>query len=134
LESDNDQHRSYTESFHSLPAGWTIRLDAAVKDKSQLTAVQLIACIDRTGTTPTGMNCNFDNDGKQVTLALVDATYDVWLYAASSGAKLGDVSLDAKTSECAYVAAFHDGDTRYVISLTDDDVTNAVKPYVTPAG
>ena len=53
---------------------------------------------------------------------------------ATTGATLGDVSVDAKTSECPYVAAYRDGDTQYVTALTDDEVTNAVKPYVMPGG
>jgi hypothetical protein len=133
FESD-DQHRSYTESLHTLPAGWTLTPGPASTDKAQLATVQLIACIDRTATSPAGIDCNFDSDGTPVTLALVNATYDVTLYVATTGAKLGDVSVDAKTSECPYVAAYRDGDTQYVTALTDDEVTNAVKPYVMPGG
>jgi len=133
FESD-DQHRLYTESLHTLPAGWTLAPGPASTDKAQLATVQLIACIDRTATTPVGMDCHFDNDGTPVTLTLVNATYDVTVYAATTGTKLGDVSVDAKTSDCPYVAAYRDGDTQYVTTLTDDDVTNAVKPYVMPGG
>jgi hypothetical protein len=133
FESD-DQHRSYTESLHTLPASWTLTPAPASTDKAQLATVQLIACIDRTATTPAGIDCNFDNDGTPVTLALVNATYDVTLHAATTGAKLGDVSVDATTSECPDVAAYRDSDTQYVTALTDDQVTNAVKRYVMPGG
>jgi hypothetical protein len=67
---------------------------------------------------PTGINCDFDNNGKQVTLALVNATYDVTVYAASSGTEVGQAWLNATTSECPYVAAYREGDTQYVMTLT----------------
>jgi K+-transporting ATPase c subunit len=63
----------------------------------------------------------------------VNATYDVTVYATSSGAMVGQVSLNAATTQCPYVAAYREGDTQYVMTLTDNDVTNAVKPYVMPA-
>jgi hypothetical protein len=46
--------------------------------------------------------------------------------------KRGDVSLEAKTTDWTYVASVKQGDTQYVSILSDDDVTNAVKPYVMP--
>jgi hypothetical protein len=133
FENDGDGDGVYFETTPTLPAGWTVAQDPNAADNSALAAVQLVACVHRAATTPTGVQCNFDNNGQTVTLGLVNATYDVTIYAASSAEKLGAVSLDAKTTDCPYVAYVKQGDTQYVSSLSDDDVTNAVKPYVMPA-
>jgi hypothetical protein len=132
FENDGEDG-SYFQSIPTLPAGWTITPDPNANDNSALAAVQLVACVHRTATVATGVQCNFDNDGKTVTLGLADASYDVTIYAATTGQKLGATAVDAKTSDCPYVAVFREGETQYVSSLTDDDLTNAVKPYVMPA-
>jgi hypothetical protein len=123
----------FTQATHTLPAGWTITEDGNFENNQELAGVQLIGCVERTKTTPTGKKCDFDSDGKTITLDLVDATYTVTVYATSTAKQVGTFTLAADTQECPFVAAIEKGDTQYVDTPDDDAYTAALKQFVTPA-
>jgi hypothetical protein len=117
-------------SSRSLPAGWAVKDDANFQDNSEFAAVELVACSDRVKETPTGKQCELDNKGTKVKLELVDATYVVKVYTASTGKELGSTTLEAKSKDCPYLAVFKQGDTTYVDQPSDDDYINALKAHV----
>jgi hypothetical protein len=116
----------------TFPDGWVVKEDTNYKDNSELKAVQLIGCADRIKETPTGKKCEFENKGKKTTLELVDSTYELKVYAATTGKELQSTVIEAKDPDCPYLATFQEGDTTYVNEPSDDDYTNAVKPLVAP--
>lgn len=121
------------ESARQLPAGWTITQDANFEDASELKAAQLVACSDRTAESPTGIRCEFDDDKEgKIELELVDATYQLKVYAASTGELQHEQTLEAKATKCPFIAAFRKGDTTFVHQPSDDDYTAALKAVVAP--
>jgi hypothetical protein len=133
LEDAFEDDDLYIESSNQLPAGWTIEQDSDFADNSELAAVQLVACLDRTATAPTGTQCEFDNNGTKITLELTNATYELKVFGAVTGEAVGNTSITTTETECPFIAVFREGDTQHIASLSDDDLTNALKPYVTPA-
>lgn len=129
-----EDHRGegFVQSSRTLPAGWSIEQDADYEDNSDLEPTQLIACSDRTTETPTGVKCEFESDGKKVELELVDADYELTVYAATTGEVKHQQTLEARNTECPYVAAFKKGDTTFVNQPSDDDYIAALKPVVAP--
>jgi hypothetical protein len=119
-------------SSRTLPDGWTVKEDANFGDNSELAAVELVACSDLVKETPTGKHCEFDDKGAKTDLEMVDATYEVKVYTASTGKELGRSTLEAKGTDCPYIAVFKKGDTKYVRQPSDDDYINALKAHVAP--
>lgn len=126
-EADNG---AYVTTSRSLPQGWAIEEDSNFQDNSELKAIQLIACSDRVKETPTGKKCEFDADGSTVTLELVDASYELKVYTATTGKQVHAAQLEAKTTECPFIATFKKGDTKYVSEPDDDAYVAALKPVV----
>lgn len=124
--------KSYVSSSRTLPQGWTVKEDADFNDNSELKAVQLVACSDRVKESPTGKMCDFEDKGDKVKLELVDATYDLTIYAATSGKQVQKSTLEAKTTDCPYIAAFQKGDTTFVSQPSDDQYIAALKPVIAP--
>jgi hypothetical protein len=123
----------FIESSRTLPAGWAVEQDTNFDDASELKAAQLVACSDRVKETPTGVKCKFDDNGTPIELELVDATYDLKVYAATSGEVKHQQTLEAKNSKCPFIATFKKGDTTFVNQPSDDDYTNALKSVVAVA-
>lgn len=122
---------SYVSTSRTLPEGWTIKEDTDYEDNGELKAVQLVACSDRVKTTPTGNKCEFEDDGKKVNLELVDSTWEFKVYEATTGKQVGaTATLEAKSGDCPYIAAFRKGDTTYVVEPSDDDYINVLKEFV----
>ena len=130
-----NDHRGegFVESSQQLPAGWKVEQDMDYEDNSDLQKTQLIACNDRVKEIPTGIICEFEDDGEQIKLELVDADYQLKVYAASTGELKHETPIEARDKECPYIAAFEKGDTTFVHQPTDDQLINALKPVVTPA-
>ncbi len=124
---------NYITSSRALPAGWALTEDDDYADNSEFADVELVGCLDRTGTTPTGIQCDFEDEGVTTTLELVDADYDLTIYAATSGESIGTKSITATEDECPFIATFQDGDTEFVASPSDDDIVNALKEFVAPS-
>jgi hypothetical protein len=94
-----------------------------------------VGCADRTGTTPTGINCDFEDadSGKTVTLELVDTEWELTVYGAITGEKLGSSTLTGSATDCPFVAAFQKGDKQYFNDPSEDDYVNALKSLVAPS-
>ncbi len=123
----------FVESARELPAGWTITQDSDFEDASELLDIQLVACSDRIAETPTGIRCSFDDDEEgKVELELVDATYELKVYAASTGELQHEQRLEAKETKCPFIATFRKGDTTFVDQPSDDDYISALKSVVAP--
>ena len=123
----------FLSTSRTLPAGWAVKEDTDYKNNSELAAVELVACSDRVKETPTGKQCEFDSDGKKVKLELVDATFELKIYTASTGKGVGTATtLEARSTDCPYIAAFKKGDTKFVTEPSDDDYINALKAAVAP--
>jgi len=123
----------YVETAQELPAGWKTAQDMNYEDNSDLQPTQLVGCVDRVKEIPTGTICEFEDDGEQIKLELVNADYVVKVYAASTGELKHEQPVEARETECPYFAAFQKGDKTYVIEPSDDQLVNALKPVVTPA-
>lgn len=129
-----EEHRgkNFITASVDLPQGWAIKEDTNYQDNSELRAVQLIACSDRVKETPTGKQCDFESKGEKVKLELVDATYELTVYEAKTGKQVSKSTLEAKSDDCPYIAAYEKGDTTYVEEPSDDQYINALKPVVAP--
>lgn len=122
----------YIESARQLPAGWTVEQDSNYEDNSELKAIQLVGCLEQLTATPNGTMCEFDSEGTKVNLELVDGTFELRVYAATTGEQVGAVPLEAKGTECPMFATFREGDTTYFNTIDDDQVINAIKTFVEP--
>jgi hypothetical protein len=123
---------SLVASSRSLPDGWTIKEDTNFEDNSELAGVELIACSNLTKETPTGKHCEFEDDGTKVDLELVDTTFKLTVYTASTGKEVGTSTLEAKSTECPFIATFKKGDKKFLNQPSDDDYINALKAHVAP--
>jgi hypothetical protein len=132
LEDYRDEG-TYVTSSRTLPDGWALVEDSDYEDNSEFAAVELVGCLDRTEVTPTGTDCDFEDDGETLTLSLSDATYELTVYTATTGEVVGTATLEAIDPECPFIATFETGDTEFVNTLDDDQVINALKEFVAPA-
>lgn len=122
----------FVESARDLPAGWAVKQDTNFEDTTDLEAAQLVACSDRVKELPTGIQCDFEDDGKKTPLELVDADYELKIYAAATGELKHEQTLQARSTKCPFIATFKKGDTTFVNQPSDDDYINALKPVVAP--
>jgi hypothetical protein len=122
--------KSWVNSSRTFPQGWAIKEDTNFKDNSDLKPVQLIACADRVKETPTGKQCEFDDKGTKTKLELVNSTYQLTVYTATTGKSVKTETLETKTTECPYFATFKKGDTTWVDTPSDDQYIAALKSVV----
>ena len=124
----------FVESSRSLPAGWQVEQDTDYEDNEDLKVTELVACSDRTAESPTGIVCTFEGDDGEppAKLELVDATYEVKVYAARTGELLHSTTLEATETECPFIATYEKGDKTFVDQPSDDEYIGALKPVVTP--
>lgn len=122
----------FVESARQLPGGWAVKQDTNFDDTSDLEAAQLVACSDRVKESPTGIKCDFDDDANKTQLELVDADYELKVYAAATGELKHEQTLHARSTKCPFIATFKKGDTTFVNQPSDDDYINALKPLVAP--
>jgi hypothetical protein len=123
------------ESGSTLPAGWTVKQDENFADNSELADVQLVACSRRAAATPNGTKCDFkaNDGGEPLTLELTDTVYELTVYGAATGKRVGEPQkLEASSTECPFIATFKEGDTQFLIDPTDDQYVNALKGIVAP--
>lgn len=122
------------ESSVDLPAGWAIEEDSDFDDNSELAPTELIGCSQITVTEPNGVACDLeDDDGNVTTLNLVDVTYELTVYEATTGELVGTETIAAADTECPFFVFIEEGDTEYYNAPDADQYTNALKAYVTPA-
>jgi hypothetical protein len=130
---EENEHSDFIQSGVTLPAGWTVTEDANYEDNTELAGIELVGCASIVETTPNGTQCEFDDDGQSISLELVNVTYEVAVYEATTGKVVGTpTTVKAESTECPFVVAYDDGDTTYNLSLDVDDVINALKPAVAP--
>ena len=124
----------FIDSSRTLPAGWEVAQDEDYEDSTDLKPIELVACSDRVAEDPTGIMCTFKgDDGEPDTkLELVDATFELKVYAATTGELKHEATLEAKEDECPFIATFEKGDKTFVAEPSDDDYVAALKPVVTP--
>ena len=122
----------YLETSRTLPKPWVVEQDDDFADNSELAAIELIGCLDRVKETRNGTKCDFDSDGKTVTLELVDTRSVLTVYEAATGAEVGSERLVAKSDECPSFVSFQEGDTTYFNDPSDDQIIKALKPFVNP--
>lgn len=76
----------------------------------------------------TGIGCEFDDDESgTIKLELVDAAYQLKVYAATTGELQHEQTLGAKDTKCPFVATFRKGDTTFVHQPSDDDYIAALR-------
>lgn len=124
--------KNYVTSSRQLPQGWTIKEDTNFEDNAELAGVELVACSDQVKQTPTGKQCDFDDDGEKVRLELVAATYELTIYATTTAKEIAKTTIEARDDDCPTIAAFQKGDTTFVATPEDDDYIAALKPHVAP--
>ena len=130
LFEEFEQDGNWIETARQLPAAWVVKQDADFEDNSELAAIELIGCLDIVGEKPNGTKCEFDADGKKVTLELVDVNYQLTVYEATTAKELGVKKLSAKSTECPFFATFEQGDTTYLNEVDDGPLVKALKPFV----
>jgi hypothetical protein len=123
---------NYLETSRTLPAAWVITQDDDYEDNAELAQVELIGCSDKVAETPNGTTCTFDADGEEIALELVDATYEVTVYEAATGAQVATERVQANRTTCPAIVSYSEGQTQLVNKPTDDQIINALKPVVDP--
>ena len=122
------------ESAVELPAGWAIEPDSDFDDNSDLAPTELVGCAQIAAQAPNGVACDLeDDDGNVTTLDLVDVTYELSVYEATSGTLVGTETIEAASTECPFFVFIDEGDTQYFNAPDADQYTNALKAYVTSA-
>jgi hypothetical protein len=123
---------NYLETSRTLPAAWVITQDADYEDNTELARVELVGCADLVVETPTGTMCTFDADGEEISLELVDATYEVAVYEATTGEQVASERVQASRTTCPAIVSYTEGQTQLVNDPTDDQIINVLKPVVDP--
>ena len=114
---------------YELPSHWGP--DPAFADGDDLAVVELVGCLRLVDERPTGQDCEFDDDNDQVTLELVDGTYEVEVLAAATGEPVETVTVDSSDDgECPFFITYEAGDTEHLASLDDEDIVDALQPIV----
>lgn len=116
----------------SMPAGWLVEEDLDFEDNSELAAVELVGCLQRTEETANGTECDFEDDGDTVTLALVDTVHELTLYEAATGDEVASTTLESASSECPFFASFDPDDLRFFNEPSDDELIAALAPTIEP--
>ena len=130
LFTETDSGALITSSI-DLPAGWAVEEDSNFDDNSELAAAELVACAQVESTEANGTSCDLEgDDGETVTLDLVDVTYELTVYEATTGEEVGSETLEAASTDCPSFVFVDEGQTEYYNSPDETDYTNALKPYV----
>jgi hypothetical protein len=112
------------------PSGWTLGYP---KDVSK---AELVACYERTGSTPAGKVCDMEDDKthQPFQLTMYNTQYKIQVREARTGKVLYSKTGQAKSTECPTIT-FASGDedrTKYYTDLQPRDYRGVVKPYIQP--
>ncbi|MFN3258218.1 MAG: hypothetical protein ACE37B_21265 [Ilumatobacter sp.] len=133
LMQESDSGLWIDASFLDLPAGWTIEQDSNFDDNSEFVAIELIACAKVVAQTPNGVQCELEADeGEVIPLDLVDITYEMTVYEATTGEVVGTETIEAADTECPFFVFVDEGQTEYYNTPDATQYTNALKAYVAP--
>jgi hypothetical protein len=125
----SDPDDPFATDIRSLPSGWSVDPAAGVA------AVELVSCVDVAERRPTGIVCDLEgDDGSTSSLELVDMTFSLTVHSANSGEVIGETTLEAVDETCPSFTFVDDGQTEYVNLLTENQIVNALKPFVSPDG
>lgn len=100
----------YEELVLDFPEGWATEILTPE-------ATELVACLDRTKDTVAETCKGYesdDNPGETFAVELHDATYDVTVYAASSGDVITEGTIEASGDDCPLIAFFDEGEETQV--------------------
>lgn len=133
LMQESDSGKIFERDLSDAPAGWNIQTDSDFDDNSEIVPTELIACSQKTATTPTGIMCDLEmDDDSTVTLEVVDQTFVLTIREATTGNAIGTERIEATDAECPFFVFIDEGDTQYFNTPDEDQYINALKPYVAP--
>jgi hypothetical protein len=112
------------------PTGWTLGYP---KDVSQ---AELVACYERTGSTPAGKVCDMEDDKthQPFKLTMYNTSYRIRVLESRTGKVLYSKTGQATSTECPSFT-FSSGDddrSKYYTDLQPRDYRTVVKPYIQP--
>lgn len=116
-----------------LPKDWTVEFSPS---GNALSAVQLVGCATRTKDAFVKKCTGYTVKGKATanTVELYNATYELSLHVAATGATLGTTTVAAADSTCPSFVSFTEGeDTKKQYASVPEAKVNAfLKPFVQP--
>jgi hypothetical protein len=120
-----------TDRSTSLPPDWTVQFTA---DGDAYAAVDLVACGKRTASKEVKVCDGYKSDDKPTNnkVRWHTATYQLTVYEAKTGKKLGETSVEATNQDCPMFQNF-DGDNQTVdgyASVPDSTVAEFLKTHI----
>ncbi|MDF0530275.1 hypothetical protein P0W64_17560 [Tsukamurella sp. 8F] len=102
-----------------------------VTDKAAIGRVDAVACLTEvSGAATKSMTCEFDDNGSKVTADYYSTRYDVTVYEAKTGRKVGRAgTVDATASSCPIFASFSRNDRRFTATASDNDVQRLLAAF-----
>lgn len=121
----------FTDRSSSLPGDWTVQWSP---EGDALKAIDLVVCARRTAAQEVKVCDGYKDDDKptQNKVRWHTATYELSLWEARTGKKLGATTAEATSTSCPMFMSF-DGDSETVdayASLSDTVVTDFLKPHI----
>ena len=116
----------------SLPPDWTVQFSP---DRDAMQAVDLVACARRTAAQEVKVCDGYKDNDKPLPnkVRWHTATYQLSVWEARTGKKLGETTAEATDADCPMFMSF-DNDTPIVddyASLSDRAVADFLRPYMT---
>ena len=115
-----------------LPEDWTTPFDQPFSD------IELVGCLSRTETTlvDTCEGYEIDEEDREGTVEIYDATYELAIYAAQTGELLGTETIETYMDECPSFVMFSTGDGEDLVEerygSAADELVNLIESYVNP--
>jgi hypothetical protein len=116
----------YSATGSSAPVNPAFAFEDAYSPSAYATA-QLVACVQRTRSTPAGRTCSFSRD----TAPLAEATYELTVYETSTAAAVGPpVTLIPDSQDCPTSALVDEDRPEVYTAPSDKQYVEALRPYV----
>jgi hypothetical protein len=121
----------FTDRSSALPGDWTVQWSP---ERDALKAIDLVVCARRTAAREVKVCDGYKDDDKptQNKVRWHTATYELSVWEARTGKKLGATTAEATSSSCPMFMSF-DGDAETVdayASLSDTTVTDFLRPHI----
>lgn len=111
--------------------GWGVVEDSDFEDNSDLVPTELVACARVAAQKPTEISCDLEgDDGSTTTLRLVDQTFTLTVHEATTGATVGEATVEAVDTECPFFTFVDEGQTDYLNTPTEEQWIEALRPFV----
>lgn len=131
----SEESGAFAKNFSEQPSGWIVGDDDDFDDNSELVAVELVGCIESVEQLASGVICDLElDDGSIASLEVVEASYEMNIYATQTGALVGTEAMDASGTDCPSFSYVEDGQTQYLNRVDADQITKAIAGYVAPGG